>query len=272
MAPISDIERQVFTDIYETYSGKLYGVCLHYVHDHAVAEDLLHDSFIVIFSSLGSLRDSTRLESWMCSIVRNIALKHLRQAQKMPGTYIEDIPEPPFDDNVVNITEIPLDELLKVIDDLPEQYGNVFRLSVLEGLSHKEIGAILGIAPHSSSSNLARAKQLLRSIISRNWGIILTFCLCIFAVLFMARPEKTETMTADNQLCRITDTENPEVMIAKLSPAKVIRPLTRRNRMTTTEPCCEDIDIQGNDPKEPHTSGSDHTEIPQTEPKKACVF
>ena len=77
MAPISDIERQVFTDIYETYSGKLYGVCLHYVHDHAVAEDLLHDSFIVIFSSIGSLRDSSRLEPWMCSIVRNIALKHL---------------------------------------------------------------------------------------------------------------------------------------------------------------------------------------------------
>ena len=268
MAPISDIERQVFTDIYETYSGKLYGVCLHYVHDHAIAEDLLHDSFIVIFSSLGNLRDPARLEPWMCSIVRNIALKHLRQVQKMPGTSIDNIPEPPFEDNVVNITEIPLDELLKVIDDLPEQYGNVFRLSVLEGLSHKEIGAILGIAPHSSSSNLARAKQLLRSVISRNWGIILTCCLCIFAVLFMARPEKAETMTADNQVCRITDTEKPEVMIAELSPAKAIKPLARRNSMIITEPCREDIDIQGNDPEQPHTSGSDNAAISGTEPMK----
>ena len=268
MAPISDIERQVFTDIYKTYSGKLYGVCLHYVHDHAIAEDLLHDSFIVIFSSLGSLRDPVRLEPWMCSIVRNIALKHLRQAQKMPGTSIDNIPEPPFDDNVVNITEIPLDELLKVIDDLPEQYGNVFRLSVLEGMSHKEIGAILGIAPHSSSSNLARAKQLLRSIISRNWGIILTFCLCIFAVLFMARPEKAETMTTDSQDCRIIDAEKPEVMIAELSPAKAIKPLARRSSMIITEPCREDIDIQGNDPEQPHTSGSDNAAISGTEPMK----
>lgn len=270
MAPISDIERQVFTDIYETYSGKLYGVCLHYVHDHAVAEDLLHDSFIVIFSSLGSLRDSTRLEPWMRSIVRNIALKHLREVQKKSGTSIDNIPEPPFDDNVVNITEIPLDELLKVIDDLPEQYGNVFRLSVLEGLSHKEIGAILGIAPHSSSSNLARAKQLLRSIISRNWGIILTFCLCIFAVLFMARPEKTETMTTDNQDCRIIVTEKPEVMIAELSPAKAIRPLARRSSMIITEPRNEHIDIQENayNPEEQHTSGSDNAAISGTEPKK----
>ncbi len=270
MAPISDIERQVFTDIYETYSGKLYGVCLHYVHDHAVAEDLLHDSFIVIFSSLGSLRDSSRLEPWMRSIVRNIALKHLREVQKKSGTSIDNIPEPPFDDNVVNITEIPLDELLKVIDDLPEQYGNVFRLSVLEGLSHKEIGAILGIAPHSSSSNLARAKQLLRSIISRNWGIILTFCLCIFAVIFMARPEKTETMTTDNQDCRIIVTEKPEVMIAEISPAKAIKPLARRSSMIITEPRNEHIDIQGNayNPEEQHTSGSDNAAISGTEPKK----
>ncbi len=93
MAPISDIERQVYTDIYQTYSGKLYGVCLHYVNDRETAEDLLHDSFIVIFSSLDSLRDSSRLEAWMCSIVRNIACQYLKKAQRMTETSIEDIPK-----------------------------------------------------------------------------------------------------------------------------------------------------------------------------------
>ena len=89
MAPISDIERQVYTDIYQTYSGKLYGVCLHYVNDRETAEDLLHDSFIVIFSSLDSLRDSSRLEAWMCSIVRNIACQYLKKAQRMTETSID---------------------------------------------------------------------------------------------------------------------------------------------------------------------------------------
>lgn len=250
MAPISDIERQVFTDIYETYSGKLYGVCLHYVHDHAIAEDLLHDSFIVIFSSLGSLRDSSRLEPWMCSIVRNIALKHLRKDKKMPSSNIDDIPEPILEDNVVNITEIPLDELLKVIDDLPEQYGNVFRLSVLEGLSHKEIGEILGIAPHSSSSNLARAKQLLRNVISRNWGIFITFCLCISAILFVSKPKKKEIYTADYQQIRIIDTEKAEIMTAEISPAKAIRPAAMRNDIEIMDPDNEDSDIHNNSNEE----------------------
>lgn len=223
MAPISDIQRQTYTDIYRTYSGKLYGICLHYVHDHETACDLLHDSFIVIFSSLDQLRDQSRLVPWMCSIVRNIALKHLRDTSRMPETGLENIPEPKFEDNTANITEIPLDELLKAIDELPEQYGKVFRLSVLDGMSHAEIGEILGIAPHSASSNLARAKKLLRKTISQHWGIILTFCLCIAAILFTVSPERDEMITSDNTVIRIIPAEEAEVMIADLPSVKNLK-------------------------------------------------
>ena len=233
MAPISDIQRQTYTDIYRTYSGKLYGICLHYVHDHETASDLLHDSFIVIFSSLDQLRDQSRLVPWMCSIVRNIALKHLRDTSRMPETGLENIPEPKFEDNTANITEIPLDELLKAIDELPEQYGKVFRLSVLDGMSHAEIGEILGIAPHSASSNLARAKKLLRKTISQHWGIILTFCLCIAAILFTVSPERDEMITSDNTVIRIIPAEEAEVMIAEIPSA---RNLKSRNIITENVP------------------------------------
>ena len=123
MAPISDIQRQTFTEIYETYSGKLYGVCRHYVRDHELALDLLHDSFIVIFSSLDQLRERSKMEAWMCAIVRNIALKHLRKSQMMPEISLEDITEPGLEESHMHFSEIPLDQLLKVVDDLPEQYG-----------------------------------------------------------------------------------------------------------------------------------------------------
>lgn len=229
MAPISDIERQVFTDIYETYSGKLYGVCLHYVHDHETAEDLLHDSFIVIFSSLDSLRDPSKLEPWMRSIVRNIAFKHLRDTQKTVVTDIESIPEPLFEETTAHFTEIPLDELLEVVDTLPEQYGNVFKLSVLDGLSHKEIGAVLGIAPHSSSSNLARAKQMLRKVISKNWGILLTFCICILAILFMIKPDTSETFMAYTREIQLIPAGRQEILIAEIKNPADLKSLEFRN-------------------------------------------
>ena len=235
MAPISDIQRQTFTEIYETYSGKLFGVCLHYVHDHDIACDLLHDSFIVIFSSLDQLRDSSRLEPWMCSIVRNIALKHLRNTKKMPQTSIDEIPEPSFEETAASISDIPLNELLRIVDELPEQYGKVFRLSVLDGLSHKEIGEIMGIAPHSSSSNLTRAKQLLRKAVSKNWGIILTFCLCIMAALFAVRKEDSTDITSVNHEIWTISPEKADIMIAELVPVKKLPDLPERYASVQTE-------------------------------------
>ena len=228
MAPISDIQRQTFADIYRTYFGKLYGVCLHYVHDHELASDLLHDSFIVIFSSLDQLRDHSKLEPWMCSIVRNIALKHLRDSQRMPETSLESIQEPVFEDTSVHVSEIPLDELLKVIDDLPEQYGRVFRLSVLDGLSHKEISEIMGIAAHSSSSNLARAKQMLRKVVSKNWGILLTFCLFIFALLFSFNTEEEASVISEVTRIGIKPTDSHEIPISELVPPMDLPAMERR--------------------------------------------
>lgn len=235
MAPISDIQRQTFTEIYKTYSNKLFGICLHYVHDHDVACDLLHDSFIVIFSSLDQLRDSSRLEAWMCSIVRNIALKHLRNINKMTQISLDNILEPSIEENVVDVSEIPLDELLKIVDELPEQYGKVFRLSVLDGLSHNEIGEILGIAPHSSSSNLARAKNMLRKAVSKNWGVLLTFCLCIIAILFTVKKEEKSYLAAEKNDILTISSDKAEIMIAELVPPKGLSNLPARMPMTQTE-------------------------------------
>ena len=257
MAPISDIERQVFTDIYETYSGKLYGVCLHYVKDREIAEDLLHDSFIVIFAGIGSLRDPARLESWMCSIVRNIAFKHLKVSQRLQETNIESIPEPILEESTTHFTEIPLDDLLEVVDSLPEQYGNVFKLAVLEGLSHKEIGAILGIAPHSSSSNLTRAKQMLRKVISKNWGILLTFCLCIVAMLFMLKPDKTENITADSNEIQLIPAERSEIYIAEVRKAEALKSIAAK--------------MAASEQAETETEAGAEVEA-EVEPEKSIVF
>ena len=48
--------------LYKTYSGKMMKICLHYVPDKQIAQDLLHDGFIVIFTSIDSLRTPEKLE------------------------------------------------------------------------------------------------------------------------------------------------------------------------------------------------------------------
>lgn len=190
MAPISDIERQVYSNIYERYSQRLLGICLGYVHDIDVAKDILHDTFIIIFSQIGTLREPEKIEQWMCTIARNLSLKHIEKEKRFSGTDVSELKELHEEDAAVTgIEAIPFEDLIKAIDELPTQYGKVFRLSVLEGLSHQEIGEMLGIAPHSSSSNLARAKQLLRKIINQHWGILITFLMLLFAIFHFTGKE-----------------------------------------------------------------------------------
>lgn len=190
MAPISDIERQVYSNIYERYSQRLLGICLGYVHDIDVAKDILHDTFIIIFSQIGTLREPEKIEQWMCAIARNLSLKHIEKEKRFSGTDVSELKELHQEDAAVTgIEAIPFEDLIKAIDELPTQYGKVFRLSVLEGLSHQEIGEMLGIAPHSSSSNLARAKQLLRKIINQHWGILITFLMLLFAIFHFTGKE-----------------------------------------------------------------------------------
>ena len=190
MAPISDIERQVYSNIYERYSQRLLGICLGYVHDIDVAKDILHDTFIIIFSQIGTLREPEKIEQWMCTIARNLSLKYIEKKKRFSGTDVSELKELHEEDAAVTgIEAIPFEDLIKAIDELPTQYGKVFRLSVLEGLSHQEIGEMLGIAPHSSSSNLARAKQLLRKIINQHWGILITFLMLLFAIFHFTGKE-----------------------------------------------------------------------------------
>lgn len=71
---------------------------------------------------------------------------------------------------------------MSAIDNLPEGYKKIFNMSVLDGLSHQEIGALLDIAPHSSSSQLARAKAMLRNTLSPRAMLLIALALIVIPV------------------------------------------------------------------------------------------
>ena len=58
-------EQEALGDLYKAYSNKLRGICQHYVKDESTAEDILHDAFIIIFTSIKTLKDNSKLEGWM---------------------------------------------------------------------------------------------------------------------------------------------------------------------------------------------------------------
>ena len=149
--------------LYDRYAGFLTAVCSRYIENKEDVKDLMQDSFIRIFSSIGSFeyRGKGSLKAWMSRIVINNTLKYIRDnIQKGMISIDEDIPDVP-DEEIPEISEIPPSLIQEMIRRLPEGYRTVFNLFVFEGKSHKEIAMLLGIKENSSASQLHRAKALL---------------------------------------------------------------------------------------------------------------
>ena len=185
--------KETLGELYAAYAPKLKSVCRSYVKDESVAEDILHDAFIIIFTSIGELKENQKLEGWMITIVKNLSLKHLRHMQKH-STSLLDLNREVMDNNLENGQSVELDVLLQAIDALPRGSREVFKLSVLDGLSHKEIGRMLGINPHSSSSQLFRAKKMLQAMLSNYWGLLL-LPLFIPIYIYMVTRQKAGRLT-----------------------------------------------------------------------------
>ena len=156
-------------ELYKAYAQRMRGVCRRYVSDEQTISDVLHDSFVIIFTSFDKLRDDRKAEAWMMSITRNVASKYKDHLAKMTFVQLEDAEPLQAPEGESEVRGVPLEDVMQLVDRLPEGYGRVFRLSVFEGLSHKEIADMLGIEPHSSSSQLARAKKMLRKMMQQYW-------------------------------------------------------------------------------------------------------
>ena len=167
-------------ELYKAYAQQMRGVCRRYISDEQTVDDVLHDAFVIIFTSFDRLRDSNKAEAWMTAITRNVASKCKDHLEALPTVSLDETSEAGLivtEDEERDVRGVPLSEVVRMIDRLPEGYGQVFRLSVFEGMSHKEIADMLGIEPHSSSSQLARAKKMLRKMMQQYWVAVLLLLL-----------------------------------------------------------------------------------------------
>lgn len=153
-------EREAFGKLYSLTYAKLRNVCRRYISNEADIDDLLHDAFFLIFTKIDTLKDASKAEAWMQKVVQNLSLAYLKQMQQQPVVALEELEEG------CEISETPpaidYDEIMSYVGQLPESYQRVFRLSVLEGLSHQDIAELLNIEPRTSSADLYRAKKQLR--------------------------------------------------------------------------------------------------------------
>lgn len=150
--------------LYERYSGYAMTVALRYIADSDAAKDVLQDSFVKVFQTINhfSYRGEGSIKAWIMRIVANQSLTYLRQNNRLQLTNEwGDVP----DEGDVPIEQVPIEVIIKMIQQLPDGYRTVFNLFVFERKSHREIANELGIKENSSASQFFRAKNILAKMI-----------------------------------------------------------------------------------------------------------
>lgn len=148
-------------ELYKRYSGILYSICLRYSPNYADAEDSLQDAFLTIFKKVEQFKDRGSFEGWMKRITVNTVLQKYRKQRVFDIAREDQIVDEI--DLTIEDEGIPLDFLLKIIQELPDRYRLVFTMYVMDDYSHKEIAELLGISDGTSKSNLARGRMILKT-------------------------------------------------------------------------------------------------------------
>lgn len=80
-------------ELYKAYAQRMRGVCRCYISDEQTVEDVLHDAFVIIFTSFDRLRDVRRAEAWMMAITRNLASKCKDHLEALPMVSLDETSE-----------------------------------------------------------------------------------------------------------------------------------------------------------------------------------
>ena len=172
MAEIVDIEtiksciqgdRAAQKVLYDRLAPRMFPVCMRYIGDRTLAEDILQDGFVTLFTHLKSYKGDGSFEGWARKIFVTTALMNLRKKDALKMSEELEMVRSMKTDTTSQIQNIGYKELMNLVMSLPPGFRTVFNMYAVEGYSHKEIGDMLGISETTSRTQYSRARAWLQN-------------------------------------------------------------------------------------------------------------
>jgi RNA polymerase sigma-70 factor, ECF subfamily len=137
-------DQTAMADLYDRYSGVVYGVALRVLANTTAAEDVVQEVFLQLWRNPQAFdADRGRLAPWLAVIARNRAIDHLR---KRPLE--DDIDELPISTGVDLEDEaarkLAIDRVRGVLTQLPQDQRKALEMAFFEGMTHSEIAGKTG--------------------------------------------------------------------------------------------------------------------------------
>jgi RNA polymerase sigma factor (sigma-70 family) len=156
-------------ELYDRFAEQMLGVCYRYTKSLTDAEDVLQDGFVKVYRHLHTYKFEGELGAWIRRIMVTTALNFLKKHSRYRTDLSFDTSDAlhPVVDNDAEV-KMTARELAELIRQLPTGYQTIFNLHAVEGFTHVEIGAMLGITDGTSRSQYARARNLLITWVEKN--------------------------------------------------------------------------------------------------------
>lgn len=160
----SKSDRKAQKALFSLYYGYAMSIALRYSYSREKAADITNEGFLKVFSRIQLFRGEAEFKSWLRKIIVNTALDHYRKEKKHEKQVsLENGFNELTEESVLD--QLQAEDIIRMVQNLPEIYRFTFNLYEIEGYSHEEIASILGTTAGTSRANLSRAKQLLRQMI-----------------------------------------------------------------------------------------------------------
>ncbi len=161
------MQRDAQRQVYELMSPKLYRTCKRYLKKEEEIEEVLADAFYSIFTKMDQLKELGAFEAWARKIVVNQCLLQLKRNVNF-NIYIEDA-SIQLQPETLPETQLEEEDLLNLLNFIPEGCKTIFNLFVIEGYGHKEIASMLKISEGTSKSQLNVAKTKLKELVNNHY-------------------------------------------------------------------------------------------------------
>ena len=150
--------------LYKAFHGFSMAICLRYASDRDEASEVMNQGFLKVFTKIETFDASRPFKAWLGRIMMNTSIDYYRANLKM--AYSEDLENAEhLDDGTVTDSNLNYQDLLAMVQKLPQAYRTVFNLFAIDGYTHEEIAELLNINIGTSKSNLFKARQKLKQMI-----------------------------------------------------------------------------------------------------------
>jgi len=155
-----------FENIWNEFNSGLKTFILSRVRNDADAEDILHSTWLKIHDNIHTLKDRSKIKSWIYQIARNLIIDHFRAGSR----YVlnpEIATAGRMNSSFSRIMDTAVEDMIRMMDEMPPEYCEALCLTEIEGMSQKQYAEKAGLSYSGAKSRIQRARIILKDMLLR---------------------------------------------------------------------------------------------------------